>query len=458
MKGAARAWRWAVAAVLLVTAFAVFAYGQAQESRAAVGRPAPEWTLPAMDGGRLSLAALRGRPVVLNFFASWCDVCAVEAPALQAFARRYGDRVSVVGIDWREPWSAVRPFVQRFGDAYPVVRDADGAVARAYRLTGVPETWVLDESGTARAHVAGGLSFEDLQTLYARATGRSIDGRGVPPVAAGDRALSLARSGSRLWVGTDRGLFTSADAGRTWTQAPAPPGPVTQLVSGPGGAPVAAVAGGRLWVGLAGGRPEAAGLAGPVAAAALWIDADHLAAWTESGLWVAPLQDAARKEAWRRIAHAAALPDAPRALIFTVDGRGLAATGVGVFRTADAGRTWEDAGFTQQRMDLRAWSSPMDILREEQPLQASGLAAGAGGTVALATDGGVWSAQGDLRQAAPLPGSPARRFAAAIIDADGVWALAPNGDIYLRPASGKAPAPFGAVDAGGGWLRLLPGG
>lgn len=462
MSRAPRWLRWATVAVLLATAFAIFAYGQSQERRAAVGRAAPAWTLPSLDGGNVALGSLRGRPVLLNFFASWCDVCAMEAPALETFARRYGDRFQVLGVDWREPWSAVRPFVARFGLTYPVLRDADGSIARAYGLTGVPETWLIDANGVARAHVVGGLAFEDMQALYRRATGRDIDAEGVPPVStpSGDRALALARSGERLWIGTTRGLYESADGGRAWTPMAGVSGPVQRLVAGPTGAPVAVIASGRLWIWPPGGAPVVSGLATDVAAASLWTEPGVLAAWTGEGFWVAPLDRAVDAGAWRRVAPGDALPSAPRAIVFTPDGRGLAATADGVYRTDDAGRTWRPTGLTEERIDLNALSSPMDVLRQREPLQAWDLAYdGATGAVYLATGGGVWETPDLGRTARPVEGAPARRFAAVAAGQGGVWALAPNGDVYVRIAEGtSAPsAPPRTVDAGSGWRRLVPG-
>ncbi|MBX5476576.1 MAG: redoxin domain-containing protein [Clostridia bacterium] len=462
MTRAPRWLRWATAAVLLATAFAVFAYGQSQERRAAVGRAAPAWTLPALAGGTVDLAAFRGRPVLLNFFASWCDVCAVEAPALETFARRYEDRVPVLGVDWREPWSAVRPFVARFGLTYPVLRDADGSIARAYGLTGVPETWLIDANGVARAHVVGGLTFEDMQALYRRATGRDIDAEGVPPVSAasGDRALALARSGQRLWIGTTRGLYESDNGGRTWTPVEGVSGPVERLVAGPDGAPVALLASGRLWVWPPGDKPVASGLGADVAAAALWTDTGSLAAWTPGGLQVAALDRAADAGAWQRIAPNDALPSPPWAIAFAPDGCGLAATAKGVYRSDDAGRTWRPTGLSEEKIDLNALSSPMDALRQREPLQATDLAYDAAtGAVYLATAGGVWETSDFARTARPVEGAPARRLVAVAAGEGGVWALAPNGDVYVRTLEGTGGpgAPLQTVDAGGGWRRLVSG-
>jgi len=138
---------------------------------AAGKRPqAPGFTLPVISGqtrywpaglrraiadGQVSLAELRGHPVVVNFWASWCGPCRDEAPALAAAARRYSGRVVFVGIDHEDLTSDARRFLHRYGGPYVSVRDGDDDVYTAYGLTGTPETYFLDARGQAIAHSAG---------------------------------------------------------------------------------------------------------------------------------------------------------------------------------------------------------------------------------------------------------------------------------------------------------------
>ena len=135
-----------------------------QEALAAGKRPAaPGFTLPRLDrAGSLSLASLRGRPVVLNFWASWCEPCKQEAPLLEAAARRWKD-VVVVGVDAQDLSGDARRFLRRHGVTYPTVHDGAGAVARRYGVSGFPETWFLDRAGRLVAeHVQGPLGAEQL--------------------------------------------------------------------------------------------------------------------------------------------------------------------------------------------------------------------------------------------------------------------------------------------------------
>jgi cytochrome c biogenesis protein CcmG, thiol:disulfide interchange protein DsbE len=117
---------------------------------------APAFTLERLDGrGDLSLESLRGKPVVLNFWASWCSPCKDEAPLLQEASERWGDRVSFVGIDVKDFRGDARAFVERFGITYPNVYDGKGSTIGRYGVTGYPETYFLDAEGRVRHRIAG---------------------------------------------------------------------------------------------------------------------------------------------------------------------------------------------------------------------------------------------------------------------------------------------------------------
>lgn len=114
-----------------------------------VGEHAPAFSLHQLNGdGTISLASLRGKAVVLNFFASWCAPCKREAPALEKVWRDYRSQgVVVLGIDTNDASSDARHFVSTHGLTYPTVGGAGDALAGKYAIPGLPVTYVLNRQG-----------------------------------------------------------------------------------------------------------------------------------------------------------------------------------------------------------------------------------------------------------------------------------------------------------------------
>jgi cytochrome c biogenesis protein CcmG, thiol:disulfide interchange protein DsbE len=125
---------------------------------------APSFKLNRLDGrGDLSLAALRGKPVVLNFWASWCYPCNQEAGTLEAAAQHWAGKATVVGVDVRDATGDARKFLRQHGISYPVVHDNHDSMWPSYGLTGLPETFFVDPRGRVVGHVAGQISAADLR-------------------------------------------------------------------------------------------------------------------------------------------------------------------------------------------------------------------------------------------------------------------------------------------------------
>jgi cytochrome c biogenesis protein CcmG, thiol:disulfide interchange protein DsbE len=106
--------------------------------------------LPLLDGsGSRALADFRTGDgyVVVNFFASWCPPCREEAPLLNRLQRSLAGHGTIVGVAWNDASGDTRAFVREHGVRYPVVRDVDGAFAKAYGVKGMPETFVIDPRG-----------------------------------------------------------------------------------------------------------------------------------------------------------------------------------------------------------------------------------------------------------------------------------------------------------------------
>jgi cytochrome c biogenesis protein CcmG/thiol:disulfide interchange protein DsbE len=144
-----------------------------------VGSPAPNFALPSVLGGPPvvldALGPRRHRPVVLNFFASWCIPCQKETPLLAATAtaqQAKGSVVQFVGVDAADKPADAVPFIRTSGITYPVGQDADLRVTAAvYGLNGEPQTFFLDESGTVVGHVIGPVSQTQLDGWIHRLTG-----------------------------------------------------------------------------------------------------------------------------------------------------------------------------------------------------------------------------------------------------------------------------------------------
>lgn len=117
----------------------------------------------AADDGRVSLVELRGYPVVLNFWASWCIPCKEEAPYFAAAARAHRGKVAFLGLDVQDFVRDARHFLDRLDVPYASVRDGTPKSYSAYGLTGVPETYFIDTRGRVIDHALGAMSRRELE-------------------------------------------------------------------------------------------------------------------------------------------------------------------------------------------------------------------------------------------------------------------------------------------------------
>ena len=123
----------------------------------------PERVRPALADKQIDLQELRGTPVVLNFWASWCIPCKEEAPFLAAAALAHRREVAVLGVDIQDFERDAREFLEELQVPYPSVRDGTSNTADAYGLTGVPETYYLDAEGRIVEHATGAVSRRELE-------------------------------------------------------------------------------------------------------------------------------------------------------------------------------------------------------------------------------------------------------------------------------------------------------
>ena len=122
-----------------------------------VGRRAPDFSLPLLTGGTFTLHSARGKPILLNFWASWCAPCREETPMLVRMHKMYGPRgVQFVGVDSEDQIADARRFVAQFGVDYPLVHLDDDRVIDAYAIPGLPTTVFIGVDGIVVGKVVGG--------------------------------------------------------------------------------------------------------------------------------------------------------------------------------------------------------------------------------------------------------------------------------------------------------------
>jgi cytochrome c biogenesis protein CcmG, thiol:disulfide interchange protein DsbE len=156
----------AVLAVIGLLAFGLIKKG---DDPLQAGDPAPEAQLSSLDGSAEgSVADYRGQWVLINVWASWCDPCRDEAPALERFYRAHrADDFTVLGIDTQDNTEDGRAFVKEFGLTYPQLHDGSGDYADDLKTTGVPENFLIDPDGNVALVLRQPVTAESLDTQFA---------------------------------------------------------------------------------------------------------------------------------------------------------------------------------------------------------------------------------------------------------------------------------------------------
>ena len=164
--------RWLLVPIVVLPLTLILFHGFGRDPREIpsplIGKPAPSFTLVALDGKTLTADQLRGRPYVLNFWASWCvPACVDEHPVLLEAERRYGDAVQIVGVIYNDSPGAARAFLDRYGDGgRPQLTEAGGRLAVEYGVTGPPESYFVDAAGIVRAKQFGPLTLAAMHQRF----------------------------------------------------------------------------------------------------------------------------------------------------------------------------------------------------------------------------------------------------------------------------------------------------
>jgi cytochrome c biogenesis protein CcmG, thiol:disulfide interchange protein DsbE len=158
---------WTLLAAAAIAALSVFGLA----SHSASDRRAPQLPHEQLVGPARTLSSLltgaHERPVAVVFWASWCGPCSHEAPALERFAQSPAGRGRIIGVDWSDQLSGARTFIRHYSWSFPNVRDAEGTVGNAYRLPGLPTTFIVDGDGRIRTMLRGPQTESSLQSALA---------------------------------------------------------------------------------------------------------------------------------------------------------------------------------------------------------------------------------------------------------------------------------------------------
>lgn len=168
-----------IGAVLAAGLLVALSYGLTRDARVlpavAVGKRAPAFELEGLDGRPVALRDFLGRPVLVNFWASWCTECKKEHPLLMAAHSRWGDRVGFVGIVFQDSAKNARSYLVEMGDtaagSYPNLLDPGSRVAIDFGVYGVPETFFVDRDGTVVSKRIGRVTWTLLQQELRRLAG-----------------------------------------------------------------------------------------------------------------------------------------------------------------------------------------------------------------------------------------------------------------------------------------------
>jgi peroxiredoxin len=130
------------------------------------GQKAPALELATLDSGRMTLADHRGKLVVLNFWATWCQPCALEMPSLEALWRRYRDRglvVVAVSVDRGSPRNLLEPYVRNLKLTFPILLDPDASTSERWRVTALPATFLITPGGDATGMAVGAREWDSAE-------------------------------------------------------------------------------------------------------------------------------------------------------------------------------------------------------------------------------------------------------------------------------------------------------
>lgn len=162
-----RHWRWLPVVGLLLLA-ACGGSGPGLSEGISEGDLAPDFRLETLDGNQMSLQDQRGKVVLINFWATWCDPCRAEIPDIEAvYQARQDEGFTVLGVNSHETPGSIAPFANWMGISYPILIDENGRVEKTYRLVGLPMSLIVDQEGIIQVRHVGLLTQAQLEKYLA---------------------------------------------------------------------------------------------------------------------------------------------------------------------------------------------------------------------------------------------------------------------------------------------------
>jgi cytochrome c biogenesis protein CcmG/thiol:disulfide interchange protein DsbE len=158
-----------VPAVVVVLVAGLISYEVLSAGSGAGAKPAPPLPSAVLQAPKATLAGLRGKPALINFWASWCDPCRKEAPELERLDRSLHGAGRLVGVDYTDQPGPAREFIHQYGWTFPVLEDPDGIYGARYAFSGLPTTVVLDSHGRIVETLRGPQSAAELRAALGSA-------------------------------------------------------------------------------------------------------------------------------------------------------------------------------------------------------------------------------------------------------------------------------------------------
>jgi thiol-disulfide isomerase/thioredoxin len=145
-------------------------WDESKVRKSLLGSPTPEIAGKDLNGAPITLSAFQGKTVLLDFWATWCPPCSVDAPALQKLHQRYGDKqLAILGISMAEERKIVEQFLQEHPAGYPILLSGDSKLPRPYQVQAIPTYIVIGPDGTVRGVEQGDQGFRKLRNLLKKA-------------------------------------------------------------------------------------------------------------------------------------------------------------------------------------------------------------------------------------------------------------------------------------------------